>query len=285
MKKSNLVLALFLTASPAWPALRSQDAPHVFGGYVGTPGPNSIEHTSYPFQMEIVSDDSGEKTERFDNGTPSIEARPGERYSVRLYNPMPVRVAVNLTVDGLNSISGKPCGISDGPKWIIEPGSSITIPGWQVNGSEARRFFFTKKTRSYAAWREQETGRRLTRNCGVIGAAFFWNRSELDAYFRSQNAWRDERMMNSATEGYGGRRDAALAAPAEPEAAPKAKQEAGTGMGERRTNPTVDVAFHYDSGMYRPEQALVVYYDFPEPVRSPNPFPGTAYAPELPSGW
>jgi hypothetical protein len=68
-----------------------------------------------------------------------------------------------------------------------------------------------------------------------------------------------------------------LAAPA----APQAQEQAGTGMGERESNPTTEVAFHYDTGMYSLDQAVVIYYDFAA-TPSPNPFPAIAYSPEMP---
>ena len=37
-----------------------------------------------------------------------VLAEPEERYSIRLHNPLPVRVGVNLTLDGLSTITGKP---------------------------------------------------------------------------------------------------------------------------------------------------------------------------------
>src|SRR5581483_6788297 len=103
----------------------------------------SYGSTTYGFQLEVIGDDGATKPESEVNGERTITARPGERYAVRIYNPLPVRAAVNLTVDGLNSVDGKPCGIADGTKWMIPPMSWITIRGWQVSGAESRRFFFT----------------------------------------------------------------------------------------------------------------------------------------------
>src|SRR5688572_9659817 len=76
---------------------------------------------SYGFTVEVVGDEEGSKAESWRDGRPFVAARAEERYAVRLHNPLPVRVAVNLTVDGINSITGKPSGIEDGAKWIIEP--------------------------------------------------------------------------------------------------------------------------------------------------------------------
>lgn len=257
------------------------------------------QHQSYRFRVEILSDNQGSKFESTKNGRPYVTASKGERYSVRIYNPMPVRVAVNLTVDGLNSISGKPSGISDGEKWMIDPYSTITIPGWQISNGEARRFFFTDKPKSYAKWRGDMTGKDLSVNCGVIGAAFFWNQQELDQYYASHPIYRNNYTYNNkdyylkrapkpSQKAYDTAGSAAAPAPSldmnrvdrEP-IREEAQEQAGTGMGERQSNPTYQVDFSYNTGMYSLSQALVIYYGF-EPVNVPNPFPDTSFAPEQP---
>jgi hypothetical protein len=249
---------------------------------------------SYGFRVEIVSDREGVKSEGSKAGRPYVTAQKDERYSVRLYNPLPVRVAVNLTVDGLNSITGKPAGVSDGSKWIIEPFGTVTIPGWQVNDGDSRRFFFTDKPGSYAKWRGDNLGKDLERNCGVIGAAFFWSQAELDRYYEQRplyrGTYRPQPYQSSSMEGVArGSFDAAVpsaALGAESKAARKSarnerpEEEAGTGMGERHSHPTVRVDFHYDRGMYKPSQALVIYYGFEE-KQVPDPFPGVDFAPEM----
>jgi len=247
-------------------------------------------HQNYGFRVEIISDEAGVKSESSRDGLPFVNAAQGERYSVRIYNPLPVRVAVDLTVDGLNSITGKPSGIADGQKWMIDPHSCVTIPGWQVSGGEARRFFFTDKPKSYAKWRGDMTGKDLSANCGVIGAAYFWNQQELDQYFDShplyRYTYRHEDYLDRAkktSKAYDMAAPAASGALGEegmrPEAAPQ--QEAGTGMGEGESHPTYQVAFDYNTGMYDPSQALVIYYDFAKAPK-PNPFPDMDYAPVQP---
>ncbi len=250
------------------------------------------------FRMEIIGDADGYKGEKTKSGRPFIAAKNGESYSIRLYNPLPVRVAVNLTVDGLNSISGKPSGIVDGEKWLIEPYSYVLIRGWQVNGSEARRFFFTEKPKSYAKWRENVTGLKLSANCGVIAAAYFWSQADLDRYHADNYVYRNIRVSGyplfsgagSRMRGIGFGAAAGAAgslAMNEPQEMdsfkrPESKLTAGTGMGTRESNPTQQVEFNFDAGMYSVSQALVVYYDFPTPEPTPNPFPTLAYSPEMP---
>jgi hypothetical protein len=248
---------------------------------------------AFGFRVEIVNDDEGVKSETMKDGRPFVAATPGERYSVRLTNPLPVRVAVNLTVDGLNSITGQPSGIADGEKWMIDPYGSITIPGWQVSGAEARRFFFTDKPKSYAKWRGDETGKDLAANCGVIGAAYFWSREELDQYYDDHPIYRYTQRPPLPYSNFRSKKaECGTAAPACPPAGAMAggmdrdakeeapQQQAGTGMGESESNPTVQVAFDYDTGMYSPAQAVVIYYDFAK-TPTPNPFPALGYAPEM----
>jgi len=246
---------------------------------------------NYHFRVEIISDREGVKSERLYSGEPFVTARPDERYAVRLHNPLPVRVAVNLSVDGLNSITGKPSGIKKGRKWIIPPHSFITIRGWQINDGELRRFFFTDKPKSYAKWRSEELGKNLSVNCGVIGAAYFWSRKELRQYFDGHPIYR-----YSSPKPYGknempqdklgaGRASAPMfkqdGVNDPSESSIDREQQAGTGMGERESHHTRLVDFRYDTGMYKISEAVVIYYDFAQPEQ-PNPFPNLSFAPEMP---
>src|ERR1700677_2655112 len=286
MRYSKRLLAglLALVASNAQAATQSFNVQYRMAVMQDGQLTHQAQHQSYGFRVEILNDDEGVKPESFKNGRPSITASKGERYSVRLYNPLPVRVAVNLTVDGLNSITGKPSGIADGQKWMIDPYSFITIPGWQVSDGEARRFFFTDKPQSYAQWRGEETGKDLAANCGVIGAAYFWNQGELNQYYDDHPIYRYSSEQPSSL--LSKRKECLSDLPADSFASSAAgakdfqsnmavpqtqvEEKAGTGMGERESNPTIQVAFNYDAGMYSPDQAVVIYYDF---AQVPNPFP------------
>jgi hypothetical protein len=173
----------------------------------------------------------------------------------------------------------------------LSPYSFITIRGWQVNSGEARRFFFTDKHGSYAKWTGDRRHQDLSANCGVIGAAYFWNRKELDQYYEAHPEYRypqncpacgirmqslsSARAMNIPINVLSSAKDMAASPVA-------AAQLAGTGMGERESNPTTLVDFSYDTGMYQVAQAIVIYYDFVNPEPLPNPFPAVSYAPEMP---
>jgi len=106
----------------------------------------------------------------YHQGTTYIEALQGQEYAVRLTNPLGVRVAVALSVDGLNTINARHTEARLGHKWVLGPYESVVISGWQTGAEHARRFFFTTEERSYGAWLGQ------TENLGVISAAFFRER-------------------------------------------------------------------------------------------------------------
>src|SRR5687767_11682267 len=103
----------------------------------------------------------------YGRGRRYVEAREGEEYSLLVRNPLPVRVAVALSVDGLNTIDARRTSAWDASKWVIEPYGTIRISGWQMSSTRARRFYFTTERDSYAA--------RLGRasDLGVITAVFF----------------------------------------------------------------------------------------------------------------
>ena len=99
-----------------------------------------------------------------------VEAVEGAEYALRINNPLPDRVAVALSVDGLNTIDARHTTARAASKWVIQPYSSITIAGWQMSSSHARRFYFTTERDSYAA----KLGR--AEDLGIITAAFFRER-------------------------------------------------------------------------------------------------------------
>ena len=99
-----------------------------------------------------------------------LEALRGRNFSVRLSNPTSERVAVALSVDGRNVIDARRTTAEKATKWILMPGQTAEIPGWQVSGEVSRRFFFTETARSYAKWLGD------TANVGTIEAVFYRER-------------------------------------------------------------------------------------------------------------
>jgi hypothetical protein len=104
------------------------------------------------------------------DGERRVEAVAGIEYELRLTNPMPDRVAVAVTVDGLNVIDARHTTPWDTSKWVIHPHRTLTLSGWQVGPERARRFYFTTERDAYAT--------RIGRpgDFGVISAVFYRER-------------------------------------------------------------------------------------------------------------
>src|SRR5436190_6648870 len=121
------------------------------------------------FSAEIVIDGMA-ATEYAARGRRYVEALENAEYEVRVHNPSASRVAVALSVDGLNTIDARHTSAWDAHKWVIEPYGTIHVRGWQMSSDSARRFCFTTERDSYAAKLGQAA------NLGVISAVFFRER-------------------------------------------------------------------------------------------------------------
>ena len=119
-----------------------------------------------PYSITVLVDGTP-APEYASRGRLYIEALKGRNFSIRISNPTSERVAVALSVDGRNVIDAKRTSASDASKWILMPGQTAEIPGWQISGDTSRRFFFTETRRSYAKWLGD------TSNVGTIEAVFY----------------------------------------------------------------------------------------------------------------
>jgi hypothetical protein len=185
-----------------------------------------------------------------------VEALKGREYAIRLHNPYPVRVAVALSVDGLNTIDARETTAAGARKWVMNPHQTVIISGWQTSSTEARRFEFTTEERSYG----QALGK--TTNLGIISAVFF-----------------KERVVASSrdTHEYAGRRDPVAPSAPAPQSAParepsaaaersRADDEyAATGMGRRTDHAVTRVWLDLEE---TPAETVNIRYEFrPQLVR------------------
>jgi hypothetical protein len=132
----------------------------------------SPEMTANGFEVEVLV--NGESLDEYAaRGRRYVEALDGAEYSLRVHNPLGVRVAVALSVDGMNTIDARRSTAWDASKWVIEPYGTITIDGWQMSSSRARHFYFTTERDSYGAKIGQ------TANLGVISAVFYREREPI----------------------------------------------------------------------------------------------------------
>ncbi len=257
-------------------------------GSVGS-GPLSaspVQFQGYSFDAAVIQQNGMRYREFSENGRPTLKVRPGEEYSITLRNPLPVRAAVALSIDGLNTVDGKRTSPKNARKWMIEPNSSITISGWQVSKDSSRKFVFTADENSYADWRERKDGKPYGKNIGVIGAAWFWNAEELNRVLHPPQPFENEATISHHDKRHS--KSAGAPAPSAPSdsLASKSESRAGTGMGRQQQNSVTEVEFSATAGMFSLRDVLAIYYEFAKDPPVPLPFIGEEddhgrFAPEM----
>ena len=192
----------------------------------------------------LANDDARQEYPR--GATVYIEAVRGAEYSLRVTNPMPYRVAVALSVDGLNTIDARHTPARSGAKWVLEPYETTVISGWQVSDRAARRFFFTGEKRSYGALLGQ------TDNLGVIEAVFFRQVQPVAAWSPRE----DQSMGGASKDAPSAPRVKAQNAAAEGKLS---DENAATGMGDRTRHDVqrVDIALEA-----QPTASIRIRYEF-----------------------
>ncbi len=191
-----------------------------------------------PGDVEILI--NGAPQQRYaHNGRWYVEAIKGREYAIRLRNPYGVRVALALSVDGLNTIDARETTATGAKKWVLEPYQTVTISGWQTSRTDARRFEFTTEENSYG----QALGK--TANLGVISAVFF----------------KERQRTIIADAGPEHSRRSAPAAPAPSGSAEKraADEYAATGMGRRTDHAVTQVWLDLEDA---PSQSVNIRYEF-----------------------
>lgn len=113
-----------------------------------------------------------------DGGRTFVEGRTGERYSVVLMNPSPLRREVVVSVDGLDTMDGQPASLKK-RGYILEPGEEFAVEGFRTGPDTVAAFRFGSVGDSYS---QQRHG--TSRNVGIIGIAVF-EESNKDADKRS----------------------------------------------------------------------------------------------------
>ncbi len=211
------------------------------------------------FDLAVLMDGSA-RPEYAARGNLYVEAVRGREYALRITNPLGFRVAVALSVDGLNTIDARHAPAWESRKWVLGPYETTVISGWQVSGETARRLFFTGERSSYGA----KLGE--TENLRTIEAVFFQEK------VRPQPVWRERQSMNApgAARGEAAEGRAGAAAPMKDQAGDLSDDYAATGMGRRTRHDVYEVALELDP---EPVATLRVRYEFHDALVKLGVFP------------
>jgi hypothetical protein len=186
-----------------------------------------------------------------------IEALKGKDFVIRLSNPTSERIAVALSVDGRNVIDAKRTTELAATKWVLSPGETADIPGWQVSGQTARKFFFTDTAKSYAQWLGD------TSNVGTIEAVFFRERRRDPAPACKDEAFAGSRGETAQAPAPASEGDRAGAAPqadaAKRQKVRAAETYAATGIGDQTSFPVQWTKFEEDP---TPAARIAIRYEY-----------------------
>lgn len=104
--------------------------------------------------VEIIGDDRGRLTPEYKvrGDALSIEARRDERFSIRVINRSESRIALAISVDGRNIISGEKSYNRPGESmYVLAPQQTGNFSGWRSSYDKVQRFYFTPTGDSYAS--------------------------------------------------------------------------------------------------------------------------------------
>jgi len=96
-----------------------------------------------------------------------VQGSQGSHYGIYVENRSRSRVEVVASVDGLDSMDGRPASFEK-PGYILDSGDSMVIRGFRTSMDEVASFKFGSVADSYAELKYGDT-----RNVGVIGVAIF----------------------------------------------------------------------------------------------------------------
>ncbi len=219
--------------------------------------------TENGFSVDVLID-GRLATEYSARGRRYIEALQNAEYELRIHNPTGSRVAVALSVDGMNTIDARHTSAWDAHKWVIEPYGTINVRGWQMSSDNARRFYFTTERDSYGAKIGQ------TENLGLISAVFFHERKPFHILpvtpGQSRNnrdeddRMRDEKAPTESTESAGTSAPSNAAKERSARAYPPPDDEsAATGIGRTINNGVRWVTMDLDP---RPIGDVTIRYEY-----------------------
>lgn len=127
---------------------------------------------SNSFELQVLVNGRPVKEHFFQSKT-FIEARRGTVFSLKLKNNTHRRAVSTFSIDGVDALTGKMAGDSDGG-YIVGDYSSIEIKGFRTSNDTVSEFVFSDRSRSYAKLVGGKTASggsiKSERNCGVIAA-------------------------------------------------------------------------------------------------------------------
>jgi len=186
-----------------------------------------------------------------------FQAFRGKNYSLQVTNNSGERVAVLISVDGLNVVSGQASNLSNHEgMYVLNPWSTATISGWRISLNEVRRFVFVDEEHSYASRTDQANG-----DMGWIRVLSFREQPQ-------RITWRDEDRPGYPKDRAGARSQAPSPSAGELRADGTRENNdsaPGTGWGDSRYDPVTRTEF---AAVATPTDQIVLRYEYADGLRA-----------------
>jgi hypothetical protein len=221
----SLVIVLILSAVPSYAHRGGNVDVEIVSDY-------GDEFFTIPFEDKTIG-----RTQIIKN---YLEAKRSEKYNIVLRNNTAERVGVVVAVEGRNIISGKKSFLKNNESmYVVSPFGYTKVEGWRTDQNTVHRFYFTDKFDSYAVKTFGDSSAM-----GVIAVSVFCEK-EKPGIFRKQRMQEEKSSV----------------APSGPSAKSQLKgfesDTAGTGFGDEKYSPVVEVQFEPESIPYK--KILVKY--------------------------
>jgi hypothetical protein len=211
-----------------------------------------FSHGGDGVKVEIISDTGGLLPLIPHKGTGSgrtyvikryLEAKRGENYSIVVRNTLSQRIGVVIAVDGRNIITGKKSSLkSNEMMYIVDPYGSARLDGWRTDNDTVHRFYFTDVKDSYTVRTFADTSAM-----GVIAVAIFREKERPELFYDQQTG-----------------KEKTVPAPGAAARGEMKKQEsdiAGTGFGDNKYSPVVQIEFEPEAV---PCEKVLIKYEWRE---------------------
>lgn len=258
------------------------------------------------FQLKVLVNNKPVQEYHKDNCT-FIEGREGSNYSLSLTNLTSRRLLAHPTVDGLSAMTGKEADRNDSSHgYILNPYTTIDIPGWRLDDANVAKFFFAGAGKSYAE--KKGSGE----NKGVIACAVWEEKPEV--LTRAGISWHNDSCYKSYTTAGNSTECCTMNFGADSAKVTCTNVDQnksndvsirsviracnlGTGFGKAASHAVVQTSFVPTS--VEPVAVAVIYYDDVRGLKArgirlsmethntslPNPFPKTQVGCEPPKDW
>lgn len=124
--------------------------------YIETSNYATVRPTEKDFTAEIISlhkDAEGKTIRQYSvDGIRTIGVAENEPFQINFTNKSREDVSVRITLDGIDTISGKPGDLNpDTLKWFVRAGATLHVKAWHESQSGGGRLVFTGEDKSVAA--------------------------------------------------------------------------------------------------------------------------------------